>query len=163
MQFNKLIQSFLKENTTHLLEGEQASSKIPVFDGKREMYEIFIYPTDISDVLRVSEYDANLFDDEYALEDYGAEMLYRGSNMQQALHSLNERYILHFDTDLPDNVPNQIEDKLGHLTGTWFVLDDMGNSCSLTIGIDIDLGSERAKQIQCTFKDVDTSGLEDIL
>jgi hypothetical protein len=164
MQFDGFIKSLL-ESLEEL--------KLPVFDGKREVYEYAIHSPGarldnpnfvrVSELTRLTDYDLELLEDEDALDDYGALMLYKGSDINQAISLLYARYEEYYGIELPQHIFDKITNTLGHLKGTWLLIDDSSNSGCFNIGIDVDTAAERAKQIRDNLDNTDTSGLEDLL
>jgi hypothetical protein len=157
MRFNKLINHILSENV------EVTSKQIPALDGKREVYYIEIGTGSfISKLQRADSYMVKVWDWEKAvLPSYNEviEAVTRIHEFQaediQLLHTLarDERFQIYHQLVKLKNIP-----------GAWKILRNIyAHEDAFIVGAEIDPAFIRAREINKSLQDVDTTGFEDLL
>jgi hypothetical protein len=148
MNFNKLVNSIIHES--------QQLMPIISGDGGRQIYTACVYygnehyvylPTQ---ALTLNEDDTYDWDDNF--RDYGAIVLFTTNSFDEALMKFDDDY-LHRTQQYPqfqnappltDEVINKIQQTMGHIIGTWKVIDDDANAGSLMLGVEVDINAYRA-------------------
>jgi hypothetical protein len=148
MQFDAFIQSLL-ESLEEL--------KLPVFDGKREVYQ---FSGDCSMVRLQDEIDTAIvdYDPEVLQVDYDIQLFYSGDSFKEALDEfVREASRVHYGVQ---KHVNEIREQVGHLKGHWVTWKQHNR---VYIAVDVDIVQMRLLDIQHKLKHADTSGLEDLL
>jgi len=153
MNFDKLFESTLKKH-----------NELPVLDGRREIYTVIISTSseaangrgtlllsDTGGPWRQSQSDAQEWDDDF--DDYGAWVTLKTTDFHFALLNLQALFFQHYGIKLSPIVTKDINSMLGHLHGTWKVIDDTGNANALGFGVDVDIDFYQTGGLRSVVKD----------
>jgi len=150
---------------------------VPTFTGKRSGYNVtaVLYDERLDDIYGGGRYPEvysvkiersfvgwSRFD-VAARNGHGVYVHYIGNNFQQARQALNN---VHYQEELKSfKVPMLQEvDRLSEVQGTFIVYEDFATTQPrIAFDVEIDQGYYRAQSIERELKDVDITGLEDLL
>lgn len=148
MNFNKLVNSIIHE--FHQL--------MPILsvDGGKEIYIASVY-YGMTDYVYLPTKTAVLSEDDCYdwldnFRDYGANVLFTTTSFDEALERFDTVYanynVQATQNDnappLSDEVLDKIQQTLGHILGTWKVIDDNANAGALMLGVEVDTNAYRA-------------------